>query len=442
MVYKLHYTLITEFNNIFYEGLIRENDLVGELHLKKVSTPDGDEIEGFNFWGYLFEKAGKKYLLSDRQADGTEIDLSDCFPFHPGQCKKVSASGVVYHHIEKPKIFRIRPEQSMSFREMIDEFASAESSYPKHQILLWFIAFMSLYDKANIRVCSPPGMGKDGTIDIPGNLIGGCGTIENPSIAKLEERAYTLKWLAVNEVVGISNSQWKDIELFLLAVGADKPKITKRTRKFGNVDEIIDVSKFSLSLLYNDIDCYPDHNDYLDFFSKKAVLDRFVPMRLQGRLIENFDKIRFINVKKFVAENMDYYKGLVRNFLYYKEEYREHLHGYHSNQLMNFGSKKRWEANTHKLLKIVDLYCDTQDEFNEWVQVINESIQDYNDMLQYPKLIERIEKKQGEDVRDTTIKALQAMPTFTERKQYMERILRGGVPVSDKGVWDFESEIL
>ena len=437
MVSKLHYDLITAFNHSFYDGLLLESDIVSEIHLKKMTFPDGSDDEEANFWGYLIEKHGKKYLLSEYDTQQNKIeDIKTMFPLKVIQSEKVSSGGVVYHNILQPQVFSIRSEQSMQFRELVDELSSIESTNSKHQKLNWFIQLAQLIDRCNFRVATNPGFGKDSTIDIMGTLIGGCGTIENPTIAKLEERANVLKHLAINEVVGISKAQWKDIELFLLATGAHKPKVTKRSRAFGSIGEEIDISQFSLSLLYNDITDYPDPEEYLDNMTKKAVLDRFPPFRLNGRLTENFDNIREVSPVEYAQKNKDYYLKLIRNFLHFKKNLPNN--NYAVNGLIKL--QPRWKLNVTKLLKVIDPYCTSQGEFDSWVIEINKSITDYLDMVKYPKAVEMLEKKFGVSGVDKHLLAMHDMVTFTERLKYINDVLQNRVPITDKGLSGWTDE--
>jgi len=220
--------------------------------------------------------------------------------------------------------------------------------------------------------------GKDSIIDECNALFRESGTIEGPTIAKLEERANVLKWLGVNEVVGTaSKSEWDKIEQFLLAAGGHKNELTKHSRAYGNVGELIDIKNFSISLFFNDIDHYPDPKRvYFDYTTKSAVLDRFPPMRFYGQFTEDFNALNGVDVKQFVSNNMDFYKDLLYSFHYYKVNYMKHTHGFSRHKLMKM-SGNRDVTNINKLLNMVDLYSDTQEEFDSWIDVINTSMEDY-----------------------------------------------------------------
>lgn len=421
----LHYDCINEFKRQYFKDILSFEHLTqGEIKIDKVSFPDGGTDEAFNFWGYQLEKNGIKYLLPSKYADGTEIKLSELLPIIPKDLQKVAYRGNVYMLINRPIPARFKPEKVMTFKELVDTLNSLEHTNPEHRKLLLFVGLTSLLDRANFRISSPPNFGKDSVVDTLGNLIGGCHTIENPTIAKLEYMTYA-KWLAVNEIVDIQKTEWRNIEQFLLSAGAHKPEITKHSRAIATgVKEIMDISKFSLSLLYNDIDCYPEQDKYVDFVTKKAVLDRFPALRLSGHLTEDFNKVKNIDVIKFVEEHLPDYKAILYTFTYYKQNLEKELKRFNASKL-NQKIPNRWLINIGRLLKVIDLYCDNQQEFDYWVEHINSALQDYTDMLEYPKEYNKLKGRfTPEDY-----KFIRSSITFTDKLKFFEMYKIGQKPV-------------
>lgn len=389
----LHYDVINEFKRQYYKDVLSFEHLVdGEIKIDKVSFPDGAKDEEFNFWGYQLEKGGIKYLMPSKDTAGMELKLIDLFPIIPKDVQKVAYRGVVYQLIRRPVSVKFRPEKKMSFKELVNALNDLEHNNVEHRKLLVFIGLASLIERANFRIASPAGFGKDSVVDVFGNLLGGCLTVENPTIAKLEFLTFA-KWLAVNEIVDIQKTEWRNIEQFLLSAGAHKPEITKHSRATSNgVKEILDISKFSLSLMYNDIDHYPEPDKYVDVITKKAVLDRFPAFRLYGTLTEDFNKVKTIDVKQFVTEHLEEYKALVYTYNYYKDNIMKELKRFNADKLRQ-DIPHRWLINIGRLLKIIDLYCDTQEEFDYWINIINEVLNDYEVMLEYPNLYEKVSKR-------------------------------------------------
>lgn len=388
----LFYESLAEWKRQFYKDLLTSQHLIpGEIKINKLDFASGGSQEHANFWGYMFEKDGKKYLLESKDTTGKQVDLSDLMPFLATDLEKVASKGVVYWLIHKPISAKFRPQKCMQLRELVDILSSFAHSNPIHQKFLVFIALTSMMDKANFRISTPPGFGKDSIVDTMGALFGNAATVENPTLAKLEYMT-AFKWLVVNEINDIGKAEWRIVEQFLLATGAHKSEVTKHSRAMaGGVKEILNLKNFSLSLLYNDIDCYPEMKDYMDFITKKAVLDRFPAFRLYGSLTEDFNIHRTVDIEKLVKDNFTTYKEMLYTFSYYKANLLRELKQFKVETLMDM--PQRWKINIGRLLKIIDLYCKDQDEFNYWIEVINDSLKDYKEMINYPVLVKQLEKK-------------------------------------------------
>jgi len=379
----LYYDFIPEYNRQKYKDLLTAEHVVGtQIKIDKLSFPDGDEETFANFWGYELQKGDKKYLLEATDRNGNEIVLNKVLPIKAKLLQKVAHKGIVYYQIMSPTSAKIRPVQHYTFKEFVGILSSFSHSNPEHQKLNWFIALSHMYDRSNFAISTPPGFGKDGTVDVLSNLIGGCGTIETPTIAKLEERASVLKWLAVNEIVDLSKDKWRIIEGFVLSNAAHKPTYTKQSRAFGNVKEVIDTSQFSLSLMYNDITNYSNYNKYFDYIAKEAVLDRLPRLRLYGVFTEDFNKYANVQPTDFVKKYRKEYDKLIETYEYYRLNYYKMLHNYTTMNLIPLD--QRHLTNINRLLKIVNVYSDTQEEYNKWVDVLNKSIYDYKAMIDFP----------------------------------------------------------
>lgn len=274
--------------------------------------------------------------------------------------------------------------------------------------------------------------GKDSVVDTIGSLFGSAATIENPTVAKLEFMT-SIKWLAVNEVIDIPKVEWRNIEQFLLSTGAHKSEVTKRSRAISGVKETLDISEFSLSLMYNDISDYSDMTKYIDFVAKKAVLDRFPPFRLYGTFTEDFNTIKEINVKEYVKEHFDDYKSLIYAFTYFKENLLGEMSCYNIVALDKF--PQRWTYNIHKLLRVIDIYCESQEEFNTYIQLINDSIKDYKSMLRYPVVYEQVINK-GRNMFEID-KLLLNHDTFIDKIKFLNKQLldNGNTIVHENKFW-------
>ena len=469
--WKLYYESLNEFNHQYYGGLLSEEHLTqfSQVHFTKFFIPGDTVPYEADFWGYHLIKDGINYLIKSSDNEGNEIDIRTLLPIEAHDLLKVADSkGNVYLQVNRPIPKRIEPKKVFTPKEFVDNLCLLNHTNPKALKLMTFMGLSQLWDRSYYRIASIPGFGKDGVADVLGHLFGNCATIESPTIAKLEDRATVLKWLIVNEVVDIQKADWDIIQQFLLSAGARKNKITKHSRAFKNVMEIIDVSKFSLSLYYNDVDCYPDAKNvfkpYFDDITKKAVRDRFPAFRFHGGFDENFNSMSRTNVSRLVENNTDWYVSMIQTFTYYKHNFHTFIHNWNDDKLLTM--KGRDVTNLGVLLKVVDMYCDTQAEFDEWLVYINESMMDYVEMLGYPKAYkkllsyhEKIEKNlsgkaltQARKEHSDTINIMQNINLFKDKCSYIYRMIKGtskeDSKLDTKGIYAFgvldktEDEIL
>ena len=434
----LYYDSLSKFKEKYYKDLFTQEHLVsGEIHISSLKYPDGGQDVEANFWGYTLEMDNKKFLLPSKRknAEGEfeSIDIKEVLPFYAKGLQKVAHKGVVYHLIGNPVSAKFRSEKKLSMRELVDRLSCLDHSNPVHQKLLMFLGVASVIDRVYYRLSSPPSSGKDSSVDTLGNLVGNCATIVNPTLAKLEFRT-TYKWLVINEIVDISKSEWRNIQQYLLDAGAFKPSIEKHSRAFGGTKESLDISNMSLSLFFNDIDCYPDPLEYFDFVTKAAVKDRFPAIRLWGVAREDFNSIKTIDVDSLVSNNMDFYKDIIYTLTYYKDSRNvlSDLKKFNMDKIT--GVPERWKVSLGRILKVIDLYCETQKEFDYWLEVIMNAIEDYREMVQYVKVYEKFTKKYPVNS-DNYLRVMSKFRVLNTWKEKLSLLSSGGVVVEDKPLW-------
>jgi len=264
-------------------------------------------------------------------------------------------------------------------------------------------------------------------------MLGDCATIINPTVAKLEYRT-SFKWLVINEIVDITPAEWRNIQQFLLDAGAFKPSIEKHSRSYGGSKETLDISKLSVSLFFNDIDNYPNPLEYFDFVSKDAIKNRFPALRFYGTMNEDFNSIKYINIEKEVKNNMDFYKNIIYTLMYYKQE--ENI----LSEVKRFKLKgiehlpERWIISIGRMLTLIDLYCESQEELNEWVAIVLDSINEYKKMLTYAKTFVTFKKRYPEGT-ETHTKAMTKMKLLKTWSEKIE-LLQGSFNLSEgKKLW-------
>jgi len=384
----LHYDTLEEFHKEHFKNLFTQEHIVGEERYIKELVQQGSDstYEVDNFYVTLV-KDNKKYLLRSDMVPKLPIKLT-------AQTIKYGLKGDVYHYIEETDLIslKVRAEKTMSFKQMVDNLSLLKHSNRDHYKLLWFMELSQMMGRAYFRISTPPGFGKDSTVDVVGSLIGNTHTIEsNPTTAQLMKLTYS-KHLGVNEVVGTPKAEWNRMQQYLLSVTAFKNKITRRSMNMsGTGGDTLDVSDHSISLMYNDVDCYPKGTTYFDTMASAPIKDRLPSLRLHGVMKEDFNVLEGRDVKRLALDNMTFYVALIRAFHYYKNNLESELHFYKVPSLGQYA--ERWKTNLGRLIKIIDLYSESQEEFTRLVEVLFASIKDYDDMVRYPTALRDFAKK-------------------------------------------------
>ena len=378
----MHYNSLNKFNEIYYKGVLTDVHLdPNEYCFKKLTLPDGDVIE--NVWGFIFKKDNDKYILKSTDNDGNTLNLKDLLPIKPSRFQKVSFNQDVYYLIEGYKKVKYKSEPKLSFKECISRLNPFEHTNVESKTLFTIAVVAQYFDRANIRFSTPPGFGKDSANDVLGTLIGKSDAIVSPTAPKLEKLATTNELIAVNEIVDLTPAKWKDIEQFLLDCGAFKTEVTKRSRETDGVGEVIDISTLSIALFYNDIDCYPIDSKYMDEISKEAILDRFLPLRFEGVITEDFNKINQVNIDELINNNMDFYKDIIYSLEYWSSTSNKTFveKGFDISPV-NI-SKPRWVRSLTTINKYIAMFAQTKSEFDYYKKAMEECVEEYNSMVQY-----------------------------------------------------------
>lgn len=387
----LHTDCLAEFNEQYFEKVLNIEHIVsdGGVNFPKVKFTDGEEHQA-NFFGWVVAKNGIYWLIPNTDKNGTPVKVKDIFPLKPNTWDEVGYQSKAYRLVDDYSVVKYKSENRLGMRALVDNLSSTPHTNPEHRKLLIMAILSQVFSRSYYRFSSPPGFGKDSIVDTLGLLVGGCATIENPSVPKLEREASIRTLSGLNEVVGLTRSQWVDIGKFMLAACAYKPSITKRTRAFGGVGETINLRTFSMSLFYNDIDCYTDPKIvYFDELAEQGIRDRLPALRLYGGFKYDFNIINDIDIPKFVEEHWDDFLDIIYTVTHYKG----HIFG-KIPYVYDLGSQpQRWHRSLGVLLRVVAEYSRDQEEFTKWVNLLKTSMVDYNHMLEYPKLLSNLREK-------------------------------------------------
>ena len=361
------------FHSNYFKHLITDNCICDdEIYLSVVKDKDENELDISGFY-YVLKKGNQKYLLSS--------EFIRDLPIVVNHGKKVSYKGKGYYLITDLDSAQFKSEKKMSFRKLVDSFADYEHTNSEDFLLYKILSLMMFIERNNLRACSPPGFGKDSCADLLTYLTGDVGKIENPTIAKLEYLLFN-KLIMINELSGLDASDRKPIEKFLLSVGAFGNSHEKHSRAVKGGQENYDTSRLSLLLTYNDLDQYDNKNNYFDFmFRNKAVLDRFIPFKFRGKIVEQFKHI--LNVDAEVKKHHNYFVDFIRSIMFYRDNLQSELKGFSAKTDVgkSLGLDGRWGREFSIVLPFLDLYSKDEGEYQSLVNKL------FNRHLDYVKMI-------------------------------------------------------
>lgn len=367
-VEAFHYSVLKEFNERYYAGLLTQAHLKEEIAIGK-----GENQRLF----WVLEKGKRKYLIDTEYYDTLPVKIQETEP--------ITYKGKVYHHLTEILSVKYKSDKKMSFRELVDSFAPFEHSNPVHFLLYKIIAMVAYISRINVRIASNPSFGKDSIFSILHSLRNDTPIVNPHSMAAIDYRLNS-SVLVLTEISNLNKEQRRLLQEFLLVAGDFKNIYEKPTRGstgYGTQDTY-DISRLSIIINYNTLDDYrkaAQEREYFDFIFQPAVLDRYCPFLFKGRLdIQQF--MTLLNPRKEAEKYMDFYKDILHTIEYYRREFDDMDMEYEPPQ--NIGVKGRHFTSFMKIVKGIALYSDSEEEFNTLVKTLYQAYKDYLNMVGEP----------------------------------------------------------
>ena len=376
---KLHYDVLSRFNEHIYNGFI------SSIHLKEEVAVKGNE-----FW--LAEYNKQKYLLP--------LDIVSHLPIVVSSYDIVKYRGKLYRAVQEYKTVKVTPEKRMSFRELVDWFdyklsdtktvmvLGRRKSEPytleelernkKHFLLFKIFMLGAEIGRVNFRVSTAPGFGKDSIVQLLGFLMNDAVSISPRSVASIEYRLVN-KLLVLNELSALESGQrdviWKMLEL----VGDYKNVYEKSTRASSGTFDQYDISKLSLTIFYNrkeDYEIAGKGDKFFDNIFGSAIQDRFIPFKFEGTI----DKKQFRTTPKFNEwENYkEEYLSVIKTIWWYRYHYLEEVAPYEDliNEFVDTNEflMGRHPLSFYKLAQFMALYAENETDLK---QLMNDAYKAY-----------------------------------------------------------------
>jgi len=379
-----HYDNLVMFRERLYNNGITEEHLTNEeigVH------PKGQQYPDFYFIAKIDRS---KYLVPSFLVENNNL------PILVTKKVKINVKGKAYYKIIEYDTLRIKAEQLMSYREMINSFMNIE-----HQKMALFTIFKIINDCAfderiNIEIITYPGWLKTSLMVCYNELLGYSYCIDKPSYAKLKLFLKdSTKVIGLDEINKINDDDAMDIASYIEATGDFRPRWINPKRAVEGVKEGCSLFNISNEMFYN----FPKSDDE----EPKKSLRYFHPIlghpkinrRLFSLLFEGGSeddpavKSKMIKPKDFDDEKFNFLMKWVKTKLFYSDSKNR------IKILKQKGFKKvlklknhTWDTNFDTICDHLMLYAKDQKEYEQMEQLV------YNAHKSYWKYIFNL--KEGE----------------------------------------------
>ena len=404
-IQKWHSITLQAYNAIMFESLIHKHNITTEsASAYQFEDDEGVELS-FPLRGYFAMKEingdKAKYFIEEKYVKDMPIRVNEAEEIF----FKVSArsKSVVKLPVDITP-FKIKPEACFdSHRQFVDNFAPFKHSEPDQWTLNKITAMMSYVGKTFCGICSHSEFGKSSIYLILDALTTQCPVFQPRSVPGVLAQINCEGNMVFDEVHDVPGEVKSCMENFSLQVAGNSPIYINGAMRSKNTKSRYDVSQQSITYLYNVYGNYskPDKQFWNNIWSNtKAMESRFLCLKFDGKLLEEFDK-KF-DIVKVAEDNKMFYIKLAKHLLHLKSlklthKYTKRYNCQNTNVSdCSMNQKDSYSNNNelklhgrHKILyeEIVwgiDLYCNDQAEFEKFVRILNKSITGYYEMISAP----------------------------------------------------------
>lgn len=380
---KYHLDVLSLHQAIMFETLVHQENIISDtVKVFTFEDKDSNEIEPLK--GYLAVKEIKgtlhKYFIEEKYRKLMPLRMNNCEELYLKESTQRKA--VVFRPL-KPTPFRINPEQTfINCRTMVDELCSFEHTNPAAWTMMKLISIIAVISKTFLGISTPSEFGKSSIF----NCIHG---ITQKSIV-YQPRSEAGVLIQINEDGNMIFDEACDCDTkvkriigkFTLKVADNSPTYVNGAVKATYLKQIYDITKQSITFIYNLYNYYKNPDD--DFFDKMfpnnpAIHSRMLKLKFDGTLTENFSKD--FDMHETAEQNKMYYIKVVKYLLWLKQlrakNAYERRYKYES-QVIRSGRKK---LIYDELSWIIDIYCESEREYQDFIMLLDKSIIEYKEMV-------------------------------------------------------------
>ena len=376
-----HYGYWNHFGDLVYGNTLNNSHLLegGRVHQQEkfYEINDRGEVDfllnlptEFTFYTKM-SLGSEKYIVPRHFLEFLPFNMKDYT-----EVRLKPSDTQVWKLIKEVKSLAIPEKQSGSLKQFLQKWNPMAHSDLKSWYLLKMI---SLCQGLKLGVCSEVSCGKNANLTLRRHIDRKTlPKVKAPTKAMLYSEMYYNDYINLDEVTSWSKTIIGDIEDMIAEFGDESPDMQKYAKdKNKNLELMNNILYKSLTFTFNPYNETDNPYTFEEKFRNSGkIKDRYPILYLQGKVLDAIPKPSSHSADMVVKENLDEYRSLASEFMYWRNNYNKHLHNYDRSRLKFY---RRHLSNINPLIDVLDVFSDTQEEFDSWVEFVNERRDAYND---------------------------------------------------------------
>jgi len=381
---KWHNSVLSQHQALMFETLIHKHNMITDTPKAYIfQDQDGLELDT-HLRGYLALKEmhgiKNKYFITEKNYSKLPIRINKTEELY---YKEGARTKSVILRPTDVTPFNIKPQQtSWSNKTFIDNLAPFTHTQPLHWTLNKICAITSFTSKTFLGISSLSEFGKSSIYLILDAITQQCPVFQPRSVPGVLINITGTGNMIFDEVHEASSDVKNCMENFSLQVAGNTPVYINGAMKSKNTKPRYDVSQQSITYLYNIWTNYsePEKQFWNNIWKNKLAMEsRFLCLKFEGKLTEQFDKD--FDIVGEAEKNKMAYIETAKQLLWMKQQRisntykRKYGQGYHQTL------KGRHKIIYDELTWTIDQYSESQQEYNTLILELNKCITNYQSMI-------------------------------------------------------------
>jgi len=362
------------------------------IHTHNITTETSKSYQFENTKGEILDELRGFFAIKNTDGQNKKYFIEETY--YPSLPVRVNSSEEIFYKdssrsrsvILKPTNvtpFKIKPEKCWdNNKTFMDLIAPFQHTRPDHWTLNKIIAVMSYVGKTFCGISSKSEFGKSSIYLILDSITKKLPVFQPRSVPGILVQITHDGNMVFDEVHDPPAEVKKCMENFSLQVAGNSPIYINGAMKAKNTKAKYDVSQQSITYLYNIMSNYsdPDKQFWNRIWSNtKAMESRFLLLKLEGKLLEEFDKD--FNIVEAATQNKMMYIRIAKHLLYLKHLKLTNQYKRKFIPLPHPRMNGRHKIVYDEITWGIDLYAQVQSEYDHFVKILNDSITNYAKML-------------------------------------------------------------